>query len=383
MEKLHTSLQRWPAQNDQEELTKPAMFDLDGTLIETKSGHKFPTGADDWQWIPQYPVMKRLQDLHEKGYQIIIVTNQAGKGAHHIAKISQIHKKLPFAEIYAATEKDQWRKPNTGIVEEYLLPRLKKAKKLFYVGDAAGRPHDHSDTDRKFAYNMHLLFKYNKLPIQVNFLLPEQFFVTSDQYATNDNKPRWHGYDPLSLVTESKNESKNEPISALLKQLPNDQQHAVILIGPPAAGKSTLAKLLQKQNPAYHVVNQDTCKTKIKCLKLVRQFLEEGHSIIIDATNPDAVSRMIYVKQIRDEKKIPIWYIVLDTPEDLVLHLNNYRMRTNQGAHIPDVVYRIYYKKYKEPSMEEGPIQGIIRIPFIPNFPSKKAEMYFMQRSEI
>lgn len=27
-----------------------AGFDMDGTLISTKSGAKFPKNADDWQW---------------------------------------------------------------------------------------------------------------------------------------------------------------------------------------------------------------------------------------------------------------------------------------------------------------------------------------------
>jgi HAD superfamily hydrolase (TIGR01662 family) len=56
---------------------KTAFFDLDGTLIHTKSGAKFPKGASDWRWYcPDVPA--RLQKLAEEGYLIVFITNQNG-----------------------------------------------------------------------------------------------------------------------------------------------------------------------------------------------------------------------------------------------------------------------------------------------------------------
>ena len=64
---------------------------------------------------------------------------------------------LPF-QIFVATckakEKDAFRKPETGMWEELgrrnggIKPQQEKS---FFVGDAAGRKKDHSDTDKEFA----------------------------------------------------------------------------------------------------------------------------------------------------------------------------------------------------------------------------------------
>lgn len=49
----------------------------DDTLIEVKSKSKFPTNRNDWRWLlPE--VVPKLQELHKKGYVIVIFTNQAG-----------------------------------------------------------------------------------------------------------------------------------------------------------------------------------------------------------------------------------------------------------------------------------------------------------------
>jgi DNA 3'-phosphatase len=69
--------------------------------------------------------------------------------------------------IYAATQADEYRKPRTGmwkeLMEDYDLDlddRL-DLKGSFFVGDAAGRPADHSCSDRYVS-----CFWYKKIKIK-------------------------------------------------------------------------------------------------------------------------------------------------------------------------------------------------------------------------
>ncbi len=52
-----------------------AGFDMDGTLICTKSGKTFPTNATDWQLFCS-SVPAGLQKLRKRGMRIAIFTNQ-------------------------------------------------------------------------------------------------------------------------------------------------------------------------------------------------------------------------------------------------------------------------------------------------------------------
>lgn len=50
--------------------------DLDGTLIETKSGRPFPLHSEDWKFIPE--TLNAIKYYYDKGYKVVIVTNQGG-----------------------------------------------------------------------------------------------------------------------------------------------------------------------------------------------------------------------------------------------------------------------------------------------------------------
>ena len=57
---------------------KIAGFDLDGTLITTKSGKKFPVNDDDWRLLFNEKIKNKLQQLVSDGFIIAIFTNQNG-----------------------------------------------------------------------------------------------------------------------------------------------------------------------------------------------------------------------------------------------------------------------------------------------------------------
>ena len=231
-----------------------AIFDLDDTLVKTRQGKKFPQSSQDWMWCDS--VLDKLKELAGKDYAIIIVTNQAGAEKNLerremiLERISLIFNELVdtcqprLLEAYVALGRDIYRKPNTTIFEKYVWTQLQTdevtLERIFYVGDAAGRTDDFSDSDRKFAYNLHLLLKYLGLNKNVSFFTPEEYF--SKLSAT----PRfWSGFDPRSYYDKAKEREKIEIEKLIESDCPSI---LIFLVGPPASGKSTLARKIKKNS---------------------------------------------------------------------------------------------------------------------------------------
>ena len=170
--------------------TKPsekiAAFDMDSTLILTKSGKTFAQNASDWVWWNEN-VPKKLKADYEDGYKIVIMSNQGGVSSGMVTsdtlknKFIQIQKslKIPF-QFLCSTESDEFRKPGTGMWKYFIKNCNDKVEvdmsNSFYWGDAAGRPKsktrskDFSDSDRKFAINCGLEFK-----------TPEMYFLNEKE----------------------------------------------------------------------------------------------------------------------------------------------------------------------------------------------------------
>lgn len=155
--------------------------------------------------------------------------------------------------IYAATGKDIFRKPRTGIWAEVLDDYDLEADDVdiensFYVGDAGGRiaelkdgdgtfgaTKDFSCSDRNFAHN-----------VGVKFLTPEEYFLGLQPREFRRDFDLAHF--PFPEATE-----KASPFEKKAKQ------ELVVFCGPPGAGKSTFYHNHLKPLE-YERVNQDTLK---------------------------------------------------------------------------------------------------------------------------
>ena len=177
---------------------KLACFDLDGTLVKTKSGGPFAMKDTDWKlWNPK--VFQKMQELHDDGFQVVIMSNQAGVNGKVDGKSAQLHmnrvegfmqdsrKPLKTTEkagnkcaasgrgeagftfgllaCLAIRKESRFRKPEPGMWDfsrERAInagaPRVDQGAS-FFCGDAAGRPGDFSDTDLEFAKRVGLAFK--------------------------------------------------------------------------------------------------------------------------------------------------------------------------------------------------------------------------------
>lgn len=100
---------------------KIAAFDLDGTIIATKSGKSFPTDNDDWK-MNFNEVIPAIKKLSLKGYKIVIFSNQKGVGSY-CPNILPFQKKVEKIielintpiQVFVALREDIYRKPAPGM----------------------------------------------------------------------------------------------------------------------------------------------------------------------------------------------------------------------------------------------------------------------------
>lgn len=343
---------------------KIASFDLDSTLIKTKSGKVFPVDKNDWVFWNKY-VKPSLYEYYNNCYKIVIFTNQLGitKGKINkndfLDKIKNIQKELNIDfDIFIAIADDHYRKPMTGmwnLFTELYSTKIDK-KKSFYCGDAAGREKNWLPGKKKDFNNVDINFAHN---IGLKFEIPENIFKPFE-----DKQVQFHSIDfnYIGLDIDKLLKSKHK-----LKIEPSNKPEMIIVLGRQGSGKTEFSKnLLSKQGfKDYVYINRDTCSNKNICIKKTKDAIKNNKSLIIDNTNPDAKSRQEYIN-LGKHANMYISVYVMDIPENLSKHLNHMRVMKSEGKikKIPEVAYRVYNKKYDAPNLDEG-IDKIINVPFI------------------
>ncbi|EPB85745.1 hypothetical protein HMPREF1544_07496 [Mucor circinelloides 1006PhL] len=352
--------------------SKIAAFDLDGTLIATKSGRVFAKDEHDWRWWDPV-VPKRIEALHDEGFKIVIFSNQNGlnsdkkvKGFQY--KIESILRQVnsPIL-VMAAMKKDKYRKPMTGMWEwlEQNNDGVSIDKsQSFYVGDAAGRDDgwkpkykkDHSCGDRKFADN-----------INIAFHTPEEFFLKEAMAEF-----QWRGFNAKEHVASLLPLHTPES-TPLVKE---DENEVIVCVGYPASGKSSFVQkhLVPK---GYVYVNQDTLKTRDKCIAACQTALNQKKSVVIDNTNPERATRALYIK-LAQNANVPIRCFYFGDNEELSQHNNYYR-----AVHKPEekrdvlssIAFRTFKSKLQEPSTVEG-FKEVKNINFVFDGPDSEKEAW-------
>lgn len=338
---------------------KYAIFDLDNTIIKTKSGKKFPINTKDWEFLFNNTIDKIIE--LSKEYKIIIITNQKGISTGKIniedfkKKIVSIKNNLKIEiSCFISINDDMYRKPRTLIIDNY----LKLDKNSFFCGDAAGRKStkllkkDFTDTDYKFALNLGIKFYtpeqlFNKETRKINYTYPIDF-----------NSINYGEYPKIKLNKKTK--------------------EVILNCGYPASGKSYFAKKYLVSH-GYFYINQDELKTKKKIMKIFNEVINKEKKIVIDNTNSTKIIRKEFI-DICKENKYKITVLYFTTPIELCKHNSYFRniVSNNNIKPIPEVVYRIYNKKFEEPNIKEG-IDNIIKIDFTFENKKNKFEKYFKQ----
>ncbi|KAI9874270.1 MAG: hypothetical protein M1830_009936, partial [Pleopsidium flavum] len=307
-----------------------AGFDFDSTLIRSASGNKFGKDATDWRWW-HASVPGRLRALYADGYQVVILSNQGGislksdpksvksdqkRLAEFKDKVTSVFNQLSLPiSIYAATARDQYRKPRTGMWSEMVEDHdLEVTEGLdlqgsVFVGDAGGRSsgeghgNDHSCSDRDFATNVGIAFK-----------TPEEYFL--DQTP----RPYTRHFDPPTYFDGTNSKSADTtPVLFTKNNIPD----LVLLCGSPGAGKSTF--YWNHLGPlGYERVNQDQLKTRDRCVQLASQYISEGKAVAVDNTNADIETRGKWI-QLARKLGVPIRCVYLTASPKLCEHNDTVR----------------------------------------------------------
>jgi len=272
--------------------------DLDGTLIRTRKA-RFAKDEYDYASLPNR--IKTLKNYVNKGFTIAIFTNQKRLPNVMINKVQNVLTDLineginPY--IFVSTKDDNYRKPHLGMwqyFEDNFGHKINYNSSL-YVGDAAGRPQDHSDADIRFAQNNNL-----------KFYTPEEIFPNNEL------------------------------------DIPN-YQSMFIAVGNQGSGKTSFYNNNLEPLGWIHA-NQDKLGSQAKVLKEIERALKEGQSVYVDATNPSYTKRQDYIKlAIKYQVPTLIIYFVSDG--------YGFNQLRTEGK-VPDIGYSIYYKNLEEPSEE-------------------------------
>ncbi|KAJ8928964.1 hypothetical protein NQ314_018401 [Rhamnusium bicolor] len=265
--------------------SKIAAFDIDGTIIKTKSGARFPKNGDDWEFY-FHNIPYHLKKLYEENFKIVFFTNQSGLGKDPY-KIKEFKRKveniltkisLPI-QVFFATGKTIYRKPLPGMWNT--LVDLKNdgvaidLNTSFYVGDAAGREKnwapkrnkDHACVDRLFALN-----------IGIKFYTPEEYFLKAKQvpYIMPE-------FDPRNLSVSHYPDIKYS------------KPNVILMVGGPGSGKSYFCKKVLIPNGYTHI-NRDKLGSWQKCVKSLEESLQLQQNCVIDNTNLDKESRARFIE---------------------------------------------------------------------------------------
>jgi len=323
-----------------------AMFDLDDTLIKTKSGAIFAKHADDWKFFNDN-VPTILKHYHDNNYTIIIVTNQGGLSTNDKLtswklKISNILANLSIpVKILVGLKTIRYRKPLPYILTDnidYTTLYKSKIRPIFYCGDACGRNSDHSDCDYKFAINL-----------DIDFVLPDIIFADVKCY-----KHKYNTYTPPALSFDIRDYVAKHSTNTLniFDKYINKPRTMIMLIGFPGCGKSYVSNYVKSRDNSYEIINGDVIGSKAKQLKQLHDKLHNDINVIIDNTMLKLETRTEYIA-IANKYNYTVIGVHIDVPIDVAFHNNTWRA-INNLHYVPTITYNVMRKSYTAPKLSDG-----------------------------
>ena len=195
--------------------------------------------------------------------------------------------------------------------------------------------------------------------VGIDFRTPEEYFLNEE--AT----PFLRRFEP-QVILDSIAKTPTDILPTLFEK--KHDLDLTIMCGSPASGKSTF--YWNKLRPlGYERVNQDTLKSRDKCVKVATAFISEGKSVAVDNTNADPATRAVWT-QLAQDKKIPIRCVYFTASPKLCEHNDTVRalaqdnlLNPEERAILPHSAFAGFASRFKEPKLKEG-FEDIVRVEF-------------------
>lgn len=284
--------------------------------------------------------VRALKDIASgSGAEVIVVTNQ--KWAVDVALIKRrlecglaklFAYGVPVVGVIASPEEDWFRKPFPGMPRLAMYGRPMPPK-ILMVGDAAGRPGDHSAADRLLAYNMGADFMTPEEMVAVAGGGPERPVVGQEQcWAAG-------GCGPLSPEIMRRLLSEGPPVAR-----PLEGPEIVVLVGLPGSGKTCLAAAYERAG--YMRLSQDEHRKDVAGLL-------SGSRVVVDRANVTPVARAPLIRYARSIGVPCRCVCILEDPH---FSYNKMACRSAMAGtlRVPTVAYRKMLKGFVMPSLQEG-----------------------------
>lgn len=308
------------------------IFDVDGTLMGTTSSRKIQSSPEDYKviWTPKIP----------DGAEVYLHTNQLGKlGDISVKKVTAAAKLVGAIDSLVSTKKDRSRKPLPfGLLEMIYGEDAKPIKGdiIIFVGDAAGRDGDHSDTDLKVALNL------RKLGYKAYFVTPTEYDALRFTSSPTKIIKQLRDAQKMSDWTITYPDLTCEQDGCFDGNVPEDID-LIIMCGIQGSGKSTIVDGLA--DDGWKVI---TYSSKDRTLTATKKALKAGLRVLVDGTFPKAETRSLFIS-LADKAMV----IHVTTPPDVAKHNRMYREMICGGTHIPEVAVARFLKEFETPSSSE------------------------------
>jgi len=353
---------------------KIAAFDLDWTLIGTKSGNVFPKDPKDWRFLYETRTVDKISSLHRDGYKVVVISNQSRLTSENAvqafkSKVESIASSLKGVPVQvfvsAAKGSSIFRKPRTGIWELMRRDMNGNCQDIdmedsFYCGDAAGRTKKASDGKKDFACSDRLF----ALNTGLKFYTPEQYFLG----RKNEEEHVMPAFDPKTVFSKT-GPPLLEPPTATLTSL---QQEVILMCGIQGSGKSTVAVEWLGKGAGYAVVSNDALGGRDKSLAALRQIVNgesrSKQSVVVDNTHVDVEARRKFI-EVAKKAGLPVRCFVMSATFEQATHNNIFREIVNPKGHVKigAPLLHSFKNNYKPPTLDEG-FSEIVRVNFVPRF---------------